>query len=135
MKSLLIATAALSLIGGAAFAQPAAAPNGQTSDMSAPAASAPADPNGSADAGGTLNTSSSDMSAPSAPSGAASAAPMASDSTGAMASNAPAGNTPESYPVCTSKHEDRCVNRYQASRSAKLATRHQKTDNVQPSGM
>jgi hypothetical protein len=135
MKSILIATAALSLMGGAAFAQTSTAPNGQTSDMSAPAASAPADRNGSTDAGGAPNASSSDMSAPSASSGAANTAPMASDSTGAMASNAPTGSAPESYPVCTSKHEDRCVNRYQATRAAKLATRHQKTDNVQPSGM
>lgn len=145
MKQLLIATAALSLLGGAAFAQ--TTPNNPTgnpiSDSTAPAGTT---------MGGQAATGDMPQAAdgsPAAPSTGANPAPSSamspgmstdSTSTGAMASPPPASPTttadatPATYPVCTSKHQDRCVNRAQATRTAKLATRHQKTDNVQPAG-
>ena len=134
MKQFLIATAALSLIGGAAFAQTTTA---------TPDANQPAAPMRSAPAAAPTDSTAAPMSAPAAaPDASMTPTPPATDmssasstSTSTMAANTPAGSPPAAYPVCTSKHEDRCVNRYQATRMAKMATRHQKTDNVQPSGM
>jgi hypothetical protein len=146
MRNLLIATAALSLIGGAAFAQNNASPN-PTLNPSATGAVASGESQSQTDStSGQVSTpttsgqaGASTMSGAmtpdtTAPASAGASSTDASTASSTTASNAPS-SAPESYPVCTSKHEDRCVNRAQATRSAKLATRHQKTDNVQPSGM
>ncbi len=103
MKPLLIATAALSLIGGAAFAQSATAPQsmGDPTPTNAPGNMTP-------------NTSPSP----------------------------PSRYTPQTtYPVGTSKHEDRCVNRSQAMRVASIRSRKARSTSssmaseTQPSGL
>jgi len=109
MKRFLIATATLTLISGAALAQtntgggsqsPAgAAPMG--GDMAQPAAAASA----SMDSGSTMRGG----------------APT-------TATNAPAGTPPESYPVCKSKAQDRCVSRAQATNASRSnRMKHSKT--------
>jgi len=126
MKTFLIATAALSIMGGAAFAQTTAAtPGAMASPGSTQGAMAGTDPStGSTDAAPAAGSST----ATPAPSAGASmpdsstSAPMVSGST--MAANTPSGSPPAAYPVCTSKKEDRCVNRYQATRTA--STMHMK---------
>jgi hypothetical protein len=140
MKQLLIATAALSLIGGAAFAQTTAAtPGAYASPGSTQGAQAGADPstgtndNSNVAPGATTTAPVNNGGAAQTPSSAASdtsgstSMPNASDSNGATASNM--ASPPASYPVCTSKHEDRCVNRSQATRMASngMRTRHMKS--------
>jgi hypothetical protein len=137
MKQLLIATAALSLIGGAAFARtntasqsmggttPATSPGGMTPNAGASAPSSYTSDPGSNPASSTAMTP-----------GANPASSMAN------ASNEPAGSPPATYPVCTSKHEDRCVNRSQATRVASVRTHKMRaapspmttTQETQPSG-
>ena len=146
MKQLLIATAALSLIGGVAFAQMAPATAGGASTPSNPPSSATSDP-GSNTAGSMApapatsssnppssatsdpgsNTAGSMAPAPAASTAATSSNPPSSatsdpgsNTPGSMAaaSNAPADAASTTYPVCTSKHEDHCVNRSQATRMA-----------------
>jgi hypothetical protein len=117
MRHLLIASAALALVGGAAFAQ---APTGAMQEKAA--GQDAVSPNGAAPTGA--------MSGGSMNSGAPRSGPTqnATDSSNdAMASNAPAGAPPESYPICTSKHQDRCVNRSQATRMASARPHHMKT--------
>jgi hypothetical protein len=101
MKRFLIATATLTLISGAALAQtntgggsqsPAGAAPAMGGDMAQPAAAASA----SMDSGSTMRGG----------------APT-------TATNAPAGTPPESYPVCKSKAQDRCVSRAQATNASR----------------
>jgi hypothetical protein len=112
MKSLLIATAAFTLLGGAAFAQdsaPTAAP------MTTPAQPAPAA--GASDAASGMSSGAdSSMSGAAAPSSAA--APSEGASTTASATGQSA------YPLCSAKVHDNCVNRSQAM--ATQAMRHHK---------
>jgi hypothetical protein len=132
MKQLLIATAALSLIGGAAFAQTANNPtNNPISDSAAPAGvgisgvtHAPAQ---AADGSSPTSQAGANMPPQKSSAGAYTPSPSQSDpspsapgisGSTAVASNDSAGSPPATYPVCTSKHEDRCVNRYQATRLA-----------------
>jgi hypothetical protein len=139
MRNLLIATAALSLIGGAAFAQNSSmttpqtdSPNAQTPAGSGQSAgdTMPANADGARSTPpATPMPSDSSMSTPST----TDTTPAPADGSGAMASAAP-----ESYPVCTSKHEDRCVNPSQATRTAMVHRRmrsHTTTTETQPSGM
>ncbi len=136
MKQLLIATAALSLIGGAAFAQTTGAtPGAYASPGSTQGAQAGTDPSTGANdssnvtPGATTTTapmnnsgSSAQMPSTSMPSTSMPSAPTSDTSSsmpsGSMASNTPSGSAPSSYPVCTSKHEDRCLNRSQSTRMA-----------------
>ena len=138
MKQLLIATAALSLIGGAAFAQTTGAtPGAYASPGSTQGAQAGADPstgtndNSNVAPGATstmpVNGAGSNSAMPSSQMPSAQT-PSASDTSstmpsGSMASNTPSGSPPSAYPVCTSKHEDRCVNRSQSTRMASNGSR------------
>jgi hypothetical protein len=143
MRNLLIATAALSLIGGAAFAQNSSM---TTPSTDSPNAQVPAGVGqGGQSAGGTMPANADGT--PSTPPATASDSSMSStgttDTTSAPApadglSSAMASAAPESYPVCTSKHEDKCVNRSQATRTAMVHHRvrsHTTTSETQPSGM
>lgn len=124
MKTFLIATAALSLIGGAAFAQSMATPDAAAAPAAADPAQAAATP---------------DVSAPAAATPDASTTTTTSTSTTStmtpMASNAPAGAPPESYPICKSKAQDRCVNRSQATTMARShKMKHMKTTDTTETG-
>lgn len=129
MKTFLIATAALSIMGGAAFAQTTAAtPGAMASPGSTQGAMAGTDPSTGAN---DTAPAASDSTATPAPSAGASSSSMSDSSAAApassastMAANTPSGSPPAAYPVCTSKKEDRCVNRYQATRTA--STMHMK---------
>ena len=119
MKQFLIATAALSLIGGAAFAQTSSTmPDASQTAMSPAATPAPA--------AAPMTDSSMTPTAP-----AADMSSTTTTSTTTVAANTPSGSPPATYPICTSKHEDRCVNRYQATRMASTShmkkTRHAMT--------
>jgi hypothetical protein len=147
MRNLLIATAALSLIGGAAFAQNSSMTTPPTDH---PSAETPAGVGQGgqiaggmtpANADGTPSTASAPPAAPMS-SDTGTSAPSTTDTASAPApadasSSAMASAAPESYPVCTSKHEDRCVNRSQATRTAMVHhhMHRQASTESQPSGM
>jgi hypothetical protein len=135
MKKFLLATAALSLIGGAAFAQSSVTMPDNTQPAISPAVSpgavTPPQSVGAqtgADGAGTMSPTPAPAAptATPAPDSSTTPTPPPTDmnSTSTVAANTPSGSPPATYPICTSKHEDRCVNRYQATRMA--STSHMK---------